>query len=272
MIYNNLLLRTLVGYRDTAGQAGIELVPDLATEIPEPTDGGLKYTFTLKDGVKFGPPVNRAVSSKDIAYAIERIGTPSVVAQYPGYYTAIKGFSEFAAGKAKTISGIQTPDDKTISFTLTKPTGDFLFRLALPAAAPIPAEVAKCHTQAGEYGRFVISTGPYMYEGADKLDISSCASQKPISGYAPGRSWTMVRNPNYDPATDDPSIREALPGQVPDHGQHQPRRHLREDRARASSRARSRPRRARSCASTSRTRTSGRACASTRATGSGSPT
>ena len=71
--------------------------------------------------------------------------------------------------------------------------------------------MAKCYTQAGEYGRFVISTGPYMYEGADKLDISSCASQKPISGYAPGRSWTMVRNPNYDPATDDPSIRESFP-------------------------------------------------------------
>ena len=187
------------------------LVPDLATEIPKPTDGGLKYTFTLKDGVKFGPPVNRAVTSKDIAYAIERIGTPSVVAQYPGYFTVIKGFPEFAAGKAKTISGIATPNDKTISFTLSKPTGDFLFRMGLPATAPIPSEVAKCHTQAGEYGRFVISTGPYMYEGADKLDISSCASQKPMSGYTPGRSWTMVRNPNYDPATDDTSIRQALP-------------------------------------------------------------
>ena len=131
-IYSSLLLRRLVSFRLTAGQAGNELVPDLATEIPAPTDGGLKYTFTLKDGVKFGPPVNRAVSSKDIAYAIERIGTPSLVAQYPGTHEVIKGFNEFAAGKAKTISGIQTPDDKTISFTLTQPTGDFLFRLALP--------------------------------------------------------------------------------------------------------------------------------------------
>ena len=77
--------------------------------------------------------------------------------------------------------------------------------------APIPQEVAKCHTQRGEYGRYVISTGPYMTEGADKLDISSCGSQKPISGFNPNTGLKLVRNPNYDPATDDTEIRESFP-------------------------------------------------------------
>ena len=81
----------------------------------------------------------------------------------------------------------------------------------MPATAPIPEEVAKCHTQAAEYGRYVISTGPYMIEGADKLDISSCASQKPISGFNPNTGFKLVRNPSYDPATDDTAIREANP-------------------------------------------------------------
>ena len=75
-IYNNLLLRTLVSYDYTAGPAGNELRADLATEIPEPSADGLTYTFTLKDGVTFGPPVNRPITSKDIAYAFERIATP----------------------------------------------------------------------------------------------------------------------------------------------------------------------------------------------------
>ncbi len=35
----------------------------------------------------------------------------------------IKGLPEFTAGKAKTISGIQTPDDQTIVFTLTAADG-----------------------------------------------------------------------------------------------------------------------------------------------------
>ena len=34
--------------------------PDIATSVPKPTNGGKTYTFHLKQGVKFGPPVNRA--------------------------------------------------------------------------------------------------------------------------------------------------------------------------------------------------------------------
>ena len=210
-IYSNLLLRTLVSYRFTAGAAGNELVPDLATEVPAATGGGRVYTFTLKDGATFGPPLNRPVTSKDIAYAFERIATPSVAAQYGFYYSPITGFDDFAAGKASSISGIETPDDRTIRFTLTEPVGDFLYRLAMPATAPIPEEVAKCHTQAGEYGRYVIASGPYMIEGSDKLDASSCATQKPISGFNPTSQLSLVRNPAYDPASDDPSIRQAFP-------------------------------------------------------------
>jgi len=210
-IYSNLMLRTLVSYRFTAGPAGNEPVPDLAREIPEPTDGGRVYTFTLKDGVTFGPPVDRAITSRDVAHAFERIANPDVAAQYGFYYTTIKGFQAFADGKASSISGIETPDDKTIRFTLTKPVGDFIYQLAMPATAPIPPEVGACHTKAGEYGRYVIASGPYMLEGSEDLDITSCATQKPISGYDPTAQLSLVRNPGYDPATDDPAIREALP-------------------------------------------------------------
>jgi peptide/nickel transport system substrate-binding protein len=211
MIYNTTLLRSLLNYSFHSGDAGNVLRADLATEVPKPTDGGTKYTFTLRDGITFGPPVNRPITSKDIAYAIERIATPSVAAQYASHYRPIKGFAEFGEGKADTITGIDTPDGKTISFTLTAPKGDFPYALAMPASAPIPRGVARCHTQAGEYGRYIVSSGPYMIEGADKLDISSCASQKPISGFNPTRGLTLVRNPGYDPASDDTSVRESLP-------------------------------------------------------------
>ena len=208
-IDSNLLVRTLVSHPFTAGPKGNTFVPDLAEAVPEPV--GLTYTFHLKPGIRFGPPVNRAITSRDIAYAFERIGTPSVAAQYAFQYEAIKGFTAFASGAAAGISGIRTPDARTISFTLTHPVGDFMSRLALPAAGPIPEEVAKCDTGAGDYGRHLIATGPYMYEGSEKLDISSCGALKPISGFDPASKLTLVRNPSYDPATDDPSIRQALP-------------------------------------------------------------
>src|SRR4051794_31017129 len=75
-ILSNLVDRTLVGYNHLAGAAGNKLVPDLATSVPAPTNGGRTYTFHLKPGVKFGPPVNREVTSADIRYALERLANP----------------------------------------------------------------------------------------------------------------------------------------------------------------------------------------------------
>ena len=210
-IYSNLLLRTLLNYRHVAGPPGNELIPDLAQALPEVSEDGLTYTFRLKDGIRFGPPLDREITSADVAYAFERIGTPSLVAQYGFYYTIIEGMAEFTDGKAKSIAGIETPDDKTIVFHLTKPDGNFLYLTSMPATAPMPKEVAGCFDEAGEYGRYVIASGPYMLEGSDQLDATSCDTLKPISGYDPSASMVLVRNPSYDPATDDTEARESLP-------------------------------------------------------------
>ena len=78
--YSNLLSRNLVGYRHRPGGPGNELVPDLADSVPEPSADGLTYTFKLKQGIKFGPPLDREITSKDIAFAFERIGRETLPA------------------------------------------------------------------------------------------------------------------------------------------------------------------------------------------------
>src|SRR5688572_20967333 len=166
------LIRTLTNYRHVEGEPGNEVLPDLAAAEPEISEDGLTYTFELKEGVQFGPPVDRDVVCDDVLYAFERIGTPSVGAQYGFYYeNTIEGLADFKEGKADEISGIQCNGDHEVTFTLTEPTGDFLFRLAMPAAAPVPREVGECFEKAGEYGRYVISSGSYMLEGSEDLDI-----------------------------------------------------------------------------------------------------
>ena len=121
----------------------------------------------------------------------------------------------------------------------------------MPATSPIPEEVAKCHTAAGEYGRYVITTGPYMIDGSDKLDISSCGAQKPISGFNPNTGLNLVRNPNYDPATDSPDSRQAT-CRTGSRSRSTPTWTTSSTRSSAvSSRARSRRPRTRSCAATS---------------------
>lgn len=210
-ILQGLLVRPLLGYAFTAGEAGDVLRPDLAASLPTVSADGLTYTVPLRRGVMFGPPVDREVTARDVAYSFRRIATPSVAAQYAFHYEVIDGFADYEQGTARDIAGISTPDDHTIVFRLTQPTPDFAFRLALPATAAIPHEVADCHTGGSEYGRFLISTGPYMIAGSEALKIGACSQQRPLSGFDPSGRLELVRNPSYRPETDDPSVREALP-------------------------------------------------------------
>jgi peptide/nickel transport system substrate-binding protein len=203
-IYVNLLMRPLIGYKHQPGAEGNELIGDLATHVPEATDNGLTYTYQLRPNVKFAPPINRVITSKDVAYALNRLASPKDGGQYAFYYTVIKGWDAVANGSAKTVSGITTPNDKTLVIHLTKPTGDFNLRMSMPATAPIPPEVGACFEgKPGDYGRNLISSGPYMIQGSSGT-FSTCSSLKPFSGYdgANGNHITLVRNPNYDQSTD----------------------------------------------------------------------
>lgn len=202
-LYTNFLLRPLMGYKHLGGSDGNEIVPDLAADAPDVSSDGLTYTFHLRDDVNFGPPVSRPVEAKDVEYAFRRIATTTVTALYAGYYAGtIKGLKVGDDPGADGISGIKVIDPQTIEFTLTKPTGDFLYRLAMPATAPIPEEVGKCFTKAGEYGAYVISSSGYMTKGSEDLDISSCDSMKPISGFDPTKFQSFVRNPENDGVVD----------------------------------------------------------------------
>ncbi len=224
---SELLLRTLVTYRHVAGPAGAQPVPDLATDTGEVSPDGLTWTFHLKDRVRFGPPANRPITSADIEYAFRRIATASLNPELGAYGvppstsalgTAFDGVVEGMTGGQATmpddISGIDSSDPRTVVFHLSRPEGAFPFLLTLPATAPAPPEVAGCFHKAGDYGRDAVSTGPYMIEGADQVDASSCRSLTAMRGFLPTRYLRLVRNPNYDPATDQRTIRENFPDQI----------------------------------------------------------
>jgi peptide/nickel transport system substrate-binding protein len=206
-ILDNLLVRPLIGYKHQPGAEGNDLIGDLATDVPTPTDGGLTYTYHLRSGIKFGPPINRVITSKDVAYALDRLANKDDGGEYGFYYTVIKGWDAASSSKTFThISGVSTPDDSTIVIHLTTPTGDFNKRMAMPATAPIPPEVGACFQgKPGDYGRVLISSSSYTIQGSVGTKWSGCASLKPFAGYAgaDGNHLTLVRNPTYDQSTDD---------------------------------------------------------------------
>ncbi len=91
----NLLVRTLSATTTSPARRATSSSRTSPPTLGKITNGGKTYTFKLKDGVKFGPPLNRAITSKDILFAFQRIGTPSLVAQYGFYYDVIKGMTAF---------------------------------------------------------------------------------------------------------------------------------------------------------------------------------
>ena len=173
-------------------------VPDLAADKPQITDGGRTVTVKIKKGIKFSPPVDREVTTADVKYAIERGFTKNVPSGYAtAYWGDLEGVKAFQDGKADEITGIQTPDDQTIVFKLTKPRGAVLAgALALPGSAPVPKEYAKKldAKNPSQYGQNQVATGPYM--------VRNNAKGK-LVGYKPGRLIELVRNPNWDKSTDE---------------------------------------------------------------------
>ena len=187
-------VRSLLTNEAKPGDAGLKLVGDLATDLPKIEDGGKKYTFTLKDGVKFedGSPI----TSKDVKYGIERVFAQDVLSGGPTYLIDVLDQGQKYEGPYKNTSAeglksVQTPDDKTIVFTLKDPLSDFAYLLATPGSGP----VQKAKDTGDKYGAKPASTGPYKFQSYDE-----------------GKKAVLVRNDQWDPKTD--TVRKALPDQI----------------------------------------------------------
>jgi peptide/nickel transport system substrate-binding protein len=202
------LVRTLLSYEGKPlEEGGTTLRPDLAESLPEVSEDGLEWTFRLRRGVHYAPPLQDVeITSADFVRSLRRL----LPRFEPAFRPAIAGMEEYIDGRATTISGLQSPDPYTLRIRLTRPQGDLPARLAYPDMAPIPAHPADPLAQFGvatghdaDYGRFLVSSGPYMVEGADRIDFSLPPGDRvPASGHVPGESLTLVRNPSWVAAPD----------------------------------------------------------------------
>ena len=132
------------------------LVPDLA-ESYEISDDGLTYTFHLRDGITFHN--GRALTSADIKYSIERAVNPETLSPGQGFFWMIDGFDAAAAGEADGLSGIETPDDSTVVFTLSRPDATFLHVMAINFSFAVPQEVVE--EFGADFGKNPVGTGAY---------------------------------------------------------------------------------------------------------------
>ena len=171
-------------------------VPDLAAAKPEISSDLKTITVKIKPNVKFSPPVNRAVTSKDVKYAFDRFFSANVSGQYPSYFSSLEGAPSTPTKGVKSIAGVTTPDDQTIVFKLSRPEAvSVSAALVMPITMPVPEDYAAKFDakNPSTYNSHVVATGPYMVKND---------AQGNTVGYQAGRSIDLVRNPNWDKTTD----------------------------------------------------------------------
>jgi peptide/nickel transport system substrate-binding protein len=189
------LLRTLVNYRGaTTEDGGAVLRPDLAVSLPEVSQDGLTYTFHLRRGLRYAPPYQDVpIKARDIVRAIEY--ALSLKPFHSGSLLVIEGAREFQRRQADTISGLETPDDRTLVVNVAERVGDLAERFSYAVTAPIPpgADVGNA-----TFGRVPVASGPYMVAGAERFDFSHPPSKDRLPpGYVLNRRVTLVRNPAW---------------------------------------------------------------------------
>ena len=192
--------RRLISYAaSTDADVRITPVGDIATEVPQPSADGLTYTFTIRDGAMWDAPSGpRQITSADFVLGMKRMCNPVVGSSALTYYTGlIQGMVEFCDGFAKVeptvdamkayvaanqITGIETPDDKTIVIKLIEPAGDFVYMLSLAPASPAPVESMDYIPDSPEYRKNYIASGPYK-----------------VAEYTADVVMKLVRNPAWKP-------------------------------------------------------------------------
>ncbi|TBY06300.1 ABC transporter substrate-binding protein [Rhizobium laguerreae] len=132
-------------------------VPSLAESFTVSPDG-LTYTFKLHKDVKFSN--GREVVASDVKYSIERAVDPKTQGPGAGFFGAIKGFEDETGGKTTTLSGIETPDDSTVIFNLSRPDATFLHVLAINFASVVPKEAVEA--AAGDFGKKPVGSGTFI--------------------------------------------------------------------------------------------------------------
>ncbi len=163
----------LVGFAHEGGLAGTKIVPDLATSVPTPTNGGKTYVFNVRRGIKFSN--GQVLKPSDFVTTFERQFT--VPGGNPGFYSSIIGTSSCSTKGCNLSKGVVPNDSNyTLTINLTTPDPELMDQLSLPFAFAVPAGTSMKLTG----NNVPPGTGPYMWKS-----------------YNPNTEAVLVRNPYF---------------------------------------------------------------------------
>jgi peptide/nickel transport system substrate-binding protein len=206
----------LVTYRRTGGAAGLTVVPDLAVSLPVPTDDGLTYTFTLREGIRFSD--GHVLTPQDVVATIERV---LVGRKYGRFLLPELVGSSTCTPKdpeACDLSPGVVADEAagTVTFHLVRPAPDFLAILAtsvlaiVPAGTPlqlegepIPATGPYLIRDVAEDGSVVLERNPMFHEWSAEAQPAGFADRvEVLAGVDPHEQMAMIERGEVDVGLD----------------------------------------------------------------------
>jgi peptide/nickel transport system substrate-binding protein len=162
----------LVSFAKVGGLPGTKIVPDLATSIPTPTNGGKTYLFHIRRGIKFSN--GQTLKPSDFVKTFERQFT---VPGPTSFYSDIVGASKCSTKGCNLSKGVVANDSAyTLTLNLTAPDPELMDQLSLPFAFAVPASTSPKLTG----NNVPPGTGPYMWKS-----------------YNPNTQAVLIRNPYF---------------------------------------------------------------------------
>jgi len=152
----------------------MKLVPLVAESVPEPEEGGTRYTFRIRPGIYYADDPafrgrKRELVARDIEYTIKRYRDPKNRAAYEWLFeNKIAGLDELAEQAKKTgsfdydakVAGMDVRGKYVISFKLKEPDYNFLYFLAMPNVVPLAREVIEAYGE--DTMGHPVGTGPFV--------------------------------------------------------------------------------------------------------------
>ena len=214
----------LVTYPKTGGPAGQAIVPDLAVSVPVPSQAGLTYTFTLRDGIRFSN--GHVLTPQDVVETFERVLVKRTGEGWGSLPKLVGGSTckPTRPEKCDLSRGVVADEGAgTVTFHLVRRAPDFLLILATPAfaivpagtpidlgAAPIPATGPYEITDVGQasrerksaparYGPLVLERNPMFHEWSSEAQPDGFADRiEVMTGVDPHAQVAMVERGDAD--------------------------------------------------------------------------
>ena len=157
------------------------LVKSGLAEMPEVSEDGKVYKFTLKDGIKWqdGQPI----TSKDVEFTFKFIMDKTYTGRYERENLDIAGWKDYRDGVTENIAGFEIVDDKNFTITLNTANAKSIlyFSINLLAEHIYGADYVQGNAKdLDKYNRTPFGNGPYKFVS-----------------YKDGEEVKLVANENY---------------------------------------------------------------------------